>query len=69
MPRIRILQSVAGVDVSYAPGEEIDAGAAMATSWVAAGLAEPVTEKAVTEKASPRSRGGGRGPRAETRST
>lgn len=67
MPRIRILQSVAGVDESWAPGDEVDVSGPVAASWAAEGLAELVTEQARAEKAVPRSRGGGRGAKPETR--
>lgn len=69
MPRIRILQSIAGVDGSWAPGEEIDVDGPTASAWADGERAELVIEQAATEKATPRSRGGGRGSRAETRST
>lgn len=69
MPRIRILQCIAGVDDSWAPGDVIDVDGATASAWTAGELAELVTEQAVMEKATPRSRGGGRGSRAETRTT
>ncbi len=68
MPRIRLLQSVAAVDDSWACGEEADVDAATAKSWVAAGMAELV--QVSTEKAATQSRGGGRGRRGgETRTT
>lgn len=69
MPRIRILQSVAGLDFSWMPGELVDVDAPTAAMWadgVRAELAED-TEPAGTEKAASRSRGGGRARRTETR--
>lgn len=72
MPRIRVLQSVAGVDFSWAPGEEVDVDAATAKAWADGERAELVqdTGRAGSEKAAERSRGGGRGRRTdETRTT
>ncbi|MFD9306133.1 hypothetical protein ACFWCB_26350 [Streptomyces sp. NPDC060048] len=79
--RIRILQGVAGDDFSWAPGDEVDLPAEEAAKWAdgyRAEWADPATEAradevvedagpAVAEKAAPRSRGGGRGRRTETR--
>ncbi|MFJ6561863.1 hypothetical protein ACIQMV_18780 [Streptomyces sp. NPDC091412] len=70
MPRIRILQSVAGLDFSWAPGDEIDVDAATAAAWADGERAELVADgkpNATAEKATPKSRGGGRGRRIETR--
>lgn len=61
MARIRILQAVAGVDFSWAPGEEVDLDDELAAAWADGERAEPV------EVAATKSRGGGRGRRAETR--
>lgn len=69
MPRIRILQSIAGTDFSWSPGDVIEVDGAAASAWADGERAELVTEKATAEKAAPRSRGGGRGSRTETRST
>lgn len=69
MPRIRILQSVAGLDFSWTPGELVDVDAATAKVWadgVRAELAE-APDQAGAEKAAPRSRGRGRARRTETR--
>ncbi|WP_406056233.1 hypothetical protein OG462_09095 [Streptomyces sp. NBC_01077] len=65
MVRIRILQSVAGLDFSWAPGDEVEVDDEAAGLWVD-GVRAEVVEGA--EKAAARSRGGGRGQRAETRS-
>lgn len=69
MPRIRMLQAVAGVDASWAPGEEVDVDAATAKAWTAGELAELVEDTAQggAEKTAARSRGGGRARRTETR--
>ena len=67
MPRIRILQSIAGTDFSWAPGDVVDVDGAAASAWADGERAELVTEDAVPEKATPRSRGGGRGAKPETR--
>lgn len=69
MPRIRILQSVAGLDFSWMPGELVDVDAPTAAMWadgVRAELAEDPEHKG-TEKTAARSRGGGRARRTETR--
>lgn len=63
MARIRILQAVAGVDFSWAPGDEVDVDDEQAAAWADGERAELVE----TEKAATKSRGGGRGRRAETR--
>ncbi|MFF9129124.1 hypothetical protein [Streptomyces sp. NPDC014806] len=70
MPRIRILQPVAGVDFSWAPGDEVDVDEAAAAAWAdgeRAELADDGKPEAGAEKAAARSRGGGRARRAETR--
>ncbi|MFJ8555307.1 hypothetical protein [Streptomyces sp. NPDC093676] len=70
MPRIRILQAVGGLDFSWAPGEEVDVDADTAKAWADGERAELVDDGKKTagaEKAATRSRGGGRGRRAETR--
>lgn len=70
MPRIRILQAVGGLDFSWAPGDEVDVDAATAKAWADGERAELVDEAkppARAEKAATRSRGGGRGRNAETR--
>ena len=41
-----MLDSVAGVDFSAGPGEEIEVESTVAKSWLAAGLAEPVAKRA-----------------------
>lgn len=64
MARIRILQAVAGLDFSWAPGDEIELGDEEAAAWADGERAELVEG---VEKAAARSRGGGRGRRAETR--
>lgn len=66
MPRIRILQSVAGLDFSWSPGDEVDVDAATARAWADGERAELVVDDK-TEKAASRSRGGGRASRTETR--
>ncbi|WP_069885273.1 hypothetical protein [Streptomyces luteocolor] len=71
MPRIRILQSVAGLDFSWAPGDVVEVDAAVAEAWADGERAELADddgkENAGAEKAAARSRGGGRSRRAETR--
>ncbi|MEV3946978.1 hypothetical protein AB0K57_04850 [Streptomyces halstedii] len=69
MPRIRVFQSVGGVDFSWAPGEEVDVDAATAKAWADGERAELVedTVPAGAEKTAARSRGGGRARRTETR--
>jgi hypothetical protein len=70
MPRIRILQSVSGLDFSWSPGEEIDVDDAAAAAWAdgeRAELVEDAKQQAGAEKAAARSRGGGRARRTETR--
>lgn len=67
MPRIRVLQSVAGPDFSWSAGDEIDVPAAEAQAWADGERAELVTDTPHTEQTATRSRGGGRGRRAETR--
>ncbi|MEV8354626.1 hypothetical protein ACFVTT_38650 [Streptomyces niveus] len=71
MPRIRILQSIAGADFSWAPGEVVDVSASAAEAWADGERAELVDDKGQdgSEKAAARSRGGGRGRRTETRTT
>ncbi|MFE7347520.1 hypothetical protein [Streptomyces fimicarius] len=71
MPRIRILQSIAGTDFSWAPGDEIEVSSAAASAWADGERAELVedTEQGGAEKAAVRSRGGGRARRTETRTT
>lgn len=64
MARIRILQAVAGLDFSWAPGDEVDLDDESAAMWADGVRAEAVED---SEKAAARSRGGGRGRRAETR--
>ena len=46
LTRVRMLDSVAGVDFSAGPGEEIEVESTVAKSWLAAGLAEPVAKRA-----------------------
>ena len=52
---VRMLTSVAGVDFSVAPGQEIDFPDETAKRYLEAGMAEPVrqakVEKATTRKA------------------
>jgi hypothetical protein len=70
MPRIRILQSIAGPDFSWAAGEVVDVDAAAAKAWADGERAELVDDgkdQGGAEKAAARSRGGGRAKRAETR--
>ena len=69
MPRIRILQSIAGSDFSWAPGDVVEVDGAAATAWADGERAELIEEKAHggAEKAAARSRGGGRSRTAETR--
>ncbi|MFE0875355.1 hypothetical protein ACFW4X_10805 [Streptomyces smyrnaeus] len=70
MPRIRILQSIAGTDFSWAPGEVVEVSKEGAAAWADGERAELVSdgkETAGAEKAAARSRGGGRSRRAETR--
>lgn len=61
MARIRILQAVGGVDFSWAPGDEVEVDDEQAAMWADGERAELV------EVAATKSRGGGRGRRAETR--
>lgn len=68
MPRIRILQAVAGLDFSWAPGDVVELGDEEAAAWADGERAELVDSPDGAEKAAARSRGGGRGRRAETRS-
>jgi hypothetical protein len=71
MPRIRILQSIAGSDFSWAPGDVVEVDGAAAAAWADGERAELVDEKVQggAEKAAARSRGGGRSRGAETRTT
>ncbi|MFE1550579.1 hypothetical protein [Streptomyces sp. NPDC058718] len=64
MARIRVLQAVAGVDFSWAPGEEVDLDDEAASAWADGVRAELVEGE---EKAAARSRGGGRARKPETR--
>jgi len=45
MPRVRILDSIAGLRFSHVAGEELDLDGATASDWVAAGIAELVTAR------------------------
>lgn len=45
MPRVRLLNSVSGVDVNYSRGDEVDLPPSTAQSWVEAGMAELVREE------------------------
>ena len=47
MPRVRMLDSVAGLRFSYDYGQEVDMTAAEAKSWVDSGVAEYVTDEKV----------------------
>lgn len=70
MPRIRVLQSVGGLDFSWTPGQIVDVDAATAKAWadgVRAELVEEPKPQGRTEKAASRSRGGGRAAKPETR--
>lgn len=70
MTRIRILQSIAGLDFSWVAGEVVEVDDAAAKAWADGERAELVDdgkENAGAEKAAARSRGGGRAKRAETR--
>lgn len=69
MPRIRILQSIAGSDFSWSPGEVVEVDGTAAAAWADGERAELVDEKVQggAEKAAARSRGGGRSRTAETR--
>ncbi|MFZ3558161.1 hypothetical protein [Streptomyces sp. BH055] len=70
MARIRILQSIAGLDFSWAPGDVVEIDDAAAEAWGDGERAELVDggkENAGAEKAAARSRGGGRAKRPETR--
>ena len=64
MARIRILQAVGGVDFSWAPGDEVEVDDDVAAAWADGERAELIE---TAEKATTKSRGGGRGRRAETR--
>lgn len=69
MPRIRILQSIAGADFAWVPGELVEVSKETAEAWadgVRAELADG-SGQAGAEKAAARSRGGGRARRTETR--
>ncbi|WP_425832573.1 hypothetical protein [Streptomyces fractus] len=71
MPRIRILQSIAGLDFSWVAGDVVEVDDAAAEAWADGSRAELVDagkEHGGAEKAAARSRGGGRAKRAETRS-
>lgn len=48
MPLVRMLTSYADVRHSWAEGEEVQASAAEAQSWLPAGIAELVTADVVT---------------------
>lgn len=50
MPRIRVLQSVAGVDFSWQPGDIVDVTAEQAQAWADGERAELVREQP-TERA------------------
>lgn len=52
MPRIRILQSVAGPDFAWAPGETIDVNAEQADKWADGVRAELVRDVAPERAAS-----------------
>jgi hypothetical protein len=82
MARVRILQGIAGVDFSWAPGDIVELDDDQAAKWADGYRSELVDPPAPeptrparraddaaagTEKAAARSRGGGRGRRAETR--
>ncbi|MCW5252218.1 hypothetical protein [Streptomyces sp. SHP 1-2] len=70
MPRIRVLQSVAGLDFSWTPGQVVDVSDQDADAWadgVRAELVEEPKPNARAEKAASRSRGGGRAAKPETR--
>jgi hypothetical protein len=70
MARIRILQSIAGLDFSWVPGEVVEVDDAAAEGWADGERAELVDDgksHGSAEKAAARSRGGGRAKRPETR--
>lgn len=70
MPRIRILRPVGGLDFSWKRGQVVDVDKDTAAAWadgVRAELVDDGKPAGRTEKATARSRGGGRGRRAETR--
>lgn len=67
MPRIRILQSVAGLDFSWAPGEVIEVDDKTAKAWADGERAELLEEERTPTKGAARSRGGGRSAPTETR--
>ncbi|MFI6347258.1 hypothetical protein [Streptomyces sp. NPDC050560] len=69
MPQIRVLRAVAGASFSWRPGQVVDLPEAAARAWADGVRAELVDadEHRGAEKATPRSRGGGRAKRAETR--
>ncbi|MFI5664597.1 hypothetical protein [Streptomyces sp. NPDC051684] len=70
MPRIRVLKSVGGLNFSWRRGQVVDVDEATAAAWAdgeRAVLVEEPKAPARAEKATPRSRGGGRAKRPETR--
>ncbi|MFE1903813.1 hypothetical protein ACFW96_09095 [Streptomyces gardneri] len=73
MARLRILQSVGGLDFSWAPGDEVEVDEESASVWADGVRAEridegpPVETPEQAEKAAARSRGGGRARKPETR--
>ncbi|WP_327655702.1 hypothetical protein [Streptomyces sp. NBC_00483] len=70
MVRIRVLQSVSGLDFSWAPGDVVEVDDEAAAAWADGERAELVDDgnsHAGAEKAAARSRGGGRAKRPETR--
>lgn len=70
MPSIRVLQSIGGLDFSWSPGDIVEVDEAAAKVWadgVRAELVDDGKPAGRAEKAAARSRGGGRGRRAETR--
>lgn len=64
MARIRVLQSVAGLDFSWAPGDVVELDDESAAMWADGVRAEAVEEMETTAA---RSRRGGRAPKTETR--
>lgn len=51
MTKIRLLVSIAGPLFSYAAGETVEIDAAEARRWIAAGIAEAVTDAPAPEAA------------------
>lgn len=50
LPKVKMIQSMAGLTFSYVPGDELEVSDEVSEAWVEANIAELVEEKQTTLK-------------------